>query len=242
MKLIEKIKSITVNTVTPFLVHKPDIILLGDSNTLISYFGVFSKYKWSAILSKRLSMKIGNFGRDGATTEDFLNSKRLRRAIKLNAKYYIICFGLNDEKTRNLEQFKSDTINIINEIKNKTDGIPILMTNLKVDYQGGRYNYNRNDEKIIPYDNVKRKITKEYGIQLIDVYSRFENEIEKGNWDHRIRNTKVFDNTEDQRHEKDSKWFSNIHYNRNGNQIVADEVIKHFRLIESDSELEQTAN
>lgn len=228
MNLLIKARSVAINNLSPFLEKSPEIILLGDSNTLISYFGLFSNDKWSSLISKNLGMRVGNYGKDGSTAFDFLTSKRLKRAIDKNARYYIICFGLNDEKTRNYFEFENDLLELISRIKTETKGTPILMTNLKIDYDGGRYNYDRNTEKIIPYNNIKKIVASKLDIHLIDLYARFEKEIQDGHWDHRIRNVKVFDNSFDHLHEKGSKWFSNIHLNREGNRIVADEITNYF--------------
>lgn len=229
MEYINKFKSFFVNELTQFLNSRPDLVLLGDSNTLISYFGLFSNKKWSSLVANELKMSVANFGRDGATTFEILNSNRFKRAVKLNAEYYLICFGLNDEKYRSVTQFQDDTLKMVDSILSKTNGKPILMTNLKVDFEGGHYKYDRNAQKIMPYDNVKRKIARELNIPLIDIYQRFDKEIKKGMWDFQIRNTNVLDDSLDTFHVNDPNWFSNIHYNEKGNKLVADEVVKYFR-------------
>jgi lysophospholipase L1-like esterase len=207
------------------MTYRPEIVLLGDSNTIISYFAPFSNKRWSTIISKSLNKRIANLGKDGATTHDFLNQEKLNKIINLNAKYYIICFGINDEKQFTVDEFKDFTKKLINEIQNKTNGVPILMTNLYVDYPH-HYSFNV-DKLIVPFDEAKRELANEMNLHLIDAYKRFKTEASKGNWDIRIRD-KALNDKKDAGKTAESGWFDNIHYNANGNKILADEIKQYF--------------
>ena len=55
----------------------------------------------------------------------------------------------------------------------------------------------------------------------------FRSEV-NGIWDTRIRNTEVWDDSLDDIYGDDVSWFSNIHYNILGNEIVADEITNYF--------------
>lgn len=212
-------------------VANPDIVMLGDSNTIISYFGSVPDKKWSTIVGVNLNAEIVNFGEDGRTTADYLVNDKLTQLLAYQAKYYIICFGLNDVKFINTTQFDADTRALISQIQNNTPaGIPILMTNVKVDYPN-HYSTDRNNLEIKPFDDVKRAIATELGLHLIDVYNRFDQEIVAGNWDHRIRTTSIWDASEDAGKTVGAPdyWFNNIHYNIEGNRIVADEITKYFQ-------------
>lgn len=228
------IKLLTLGRIKKETVPNPDIVAIGDSNTEISYFGSIPEKRWTYIIGKNLSADVYNFGIGGRSTFDFLpvggevGKSRLDKIINFDAKYYIICFGLNDEKYIDTVQFEEYQRELVNQIQTNTNGTPILMTNVWVDYPD-HYSYDRNTLKIEPYDNVKRKIAKELGIHLIDVYQRFKYEYEvNGIWDTRIRNTEVWDDSLDDIYGDDVSWFSNIHYNILGNEIVADEITNYF--------------
>lgn len=207
------------------------IVLLGDSNTAISYFDKQPEKRWSSIIENNLNMEVVNLGKDGKDTKYFLSEEMKDRIISENADLYIICLGLNDARWITPEEFKIDQRSLIEFIKNNTKGIPVLMTNVHVDYPK-HFSFDRNQE-ILKYDNVKRDISKEMSVPLIDVYYRFKEENENGNWDTRIRTLTVWDNSQDKGKcvefiDSDTglKWFDNIHYNAEGNRIVADEIIK----------------
>lgn len=214
---------------------RTDICTVGDSNTDISFFGepepTAPKKRWSYIIGQNLGMSVRNVAIGGATTEDFLQGGQYGewRWREPNAKYYIICFGLNDEKDYSTSIFEEKQRELIHQIQTHTRGIPILMTNVWVDYPE-HYSYDRNTQKIKPYDDIKRSIASDLGLHLIDVYQRFKDEHDNnGVWDTRIRTTDVWDDSQDDGKTVDSGWFDNIHYNIQGNQIVADEITKYFQ-------------
>lgn len=200
---------------------------MGDSNTIISYFKVFSKNRWSYIIGKKLGLKVAMLGRDGAKTKDRLTYESVQLIKRINAKYYIICYGLNDKATCTVSEFEDHTKHLIKNIQ-RTKGIPILMTNLST-YYPPHLNREYVQTRELAIEGAKRKISKELGIPLIDVFARFEKEAEKGNWDTRIRNQQVFDNSQDEGKTIESGWFGDIHYNVEGNRIVADEIVKYFK-------------
>lgn len=236
-KHIDAVKRMLLIKGSGAIVTNPDIVLLGDSNTSISYFGTVPEKRWGSIISTNLDAKVINMGRDGRSTFDFIrpdtfdDTDRKSMLIAYNPRYYIICFGLNDQKYITTSQFDTDTRELINVIQTQTQAIPILMTNVKVDYPT-HYSNDRNTSKIKPFDDVKRAIAAELGLHLIDVYNRFGTEIAAGNWDHRIRTTSIWDASEDSGKTVGSPdyWWDNIHYNIEGNRIVGEEVTNYFQL------------
>lgn len=208
------------------------ITLLGDSNTAISYLQ--PDKRWDSIITKELSANVVNLGKDGVTTSYFLSEVMRDKIISSNADYYIICLGINDKAQGTNEAFEANQRNLLKFIQENTKGKPILMTNVNVDYPK-HYSYDRNQSAIKPLDETKRKIAAELKLPLIDVYKRFEEENKKGNWDTRIRSVTVLDNSQDAGKTLDTmnpdtkeKWFDNIHYNAEGNRIVAEEIVKYF--------------
>lgn len=234
---LEAVKRMLLIKSSGALVTNPDIVLLGDSNTAISFFGTVPEKRWGSIVSTNLGAKVVNMGVDGRSTFDFIRpdtfdgTDRKAMLIAYQAKYYIICFGLNDEKYITTSQFDTDTRELINVIQTQTTGVPILMTNVKVDYPA-HYSSDRNATKIKPFDDVKRTIATELGLSLIDVYNRFDAEITAGNWDHRIRTTSIWDASQDADKTVGAPdyWWNNIHYNIEGNRIVADEITNYFQI------------
>jgi len=207
---------------------KPKIVLIGDSNTAIAYFKDVPELRWSSIIAEKLPADVINMGRDGRTTEYFLEGKKLKELLGHHADYYIIALGLNDAKHISTAQFEKEQRRLVQEIREHTDGVPILMTNVHVDYPD-HYSTDRNKKEIKPYDDRKRAIARDEGLHLIDVYERFRRENAKGNWDTRIRTTEIWDDSRDKGKTAASKWFNNIHYNVEGNRIVADEIVDYFR-------------
>jgi len=212
------------------------IVLLGDSNTAISYFENTSYKKWATIIEEELDATVVNLGEDGRRVSDFLdvgeNVPPTEYWIGENWKktkgdYYIITFGLNDKTYYGVEEFRIYTKEIVRKVEEEAGGIPILMTNVYVPYPD-YYSQNRN-ESIDLFDNVKRELAEELEIHLIDVNKRLKKEWEENNlWDTRIRNTDVLDNSQDEGKTVEEGWFDNIHYNEKGNEIVAEEVISYF--------------
>ncbi|MBW8348971.1 SGNH/GDSL hydrolase family protein [Bacillus sp. IITD106] len=217
--------------------QKISVILLGDSNTAISYFNETPTKKWANIIEKELNIKVTNFGIGGRSTSDFLTSGKREKTKgrwvgegwkKADGDYYIICFGLNDSKYYNENTFEKYTRELITMIQNELKGIPILMTNVYVPYPD-HFSFDRN-KVIDSFDNIKRKLATELNLDIIDVHDRFKKEWkDNGIWDTRIRTSKIWGAAEDEGKTVDEGWFDNIHYNELGNKIVAEEIIKYFQ-------------
>src|SRR5690606_19307330 len=220
------------------------ILLLGDSNTAVNYLP--ENEKWSSLLSDSLGLPVFNKGVGGSAINHALEPSYMQTWKSLNAEYVIMYYGLNNGGDPQFENYQRQ---LINEVLS-TGATPILMTNLKVDYQGGHYSWNRNND-ILENDNIKRALANELDIHIIDIYYVFEDSINNGNWDHRIRNKNncpnndnfsphanhnvqqnILNNSQDTYPNHISMgavWFTNIHYNFNGCKIVAKEITKYFR-------------
>lgn len=217
-----------------------DMVCLGDSNTAISYFSNNQEDRWSHIIGTELNMSVKNLGLDGRRTSDYLLSGQSVADSekyyfgeyewrKFTAKYYVICFGLNDVSYYDTSTFEAYTRELIEVIRTEKQGIPILLTNVWLDYPD-HYSRDRNTTSIKPYDDIKRNIANDLGIHLIDIYERFKNEYQQnGIWDTRIRTTEIWDDSQDEGKTVESGWYDNIHYNVLGNQIVADEITSYFQ-------------
>lgn len=226
------------------------ITFLGDSNTSGSIFplpeqfilgiGLADNYasRFTQQLETATGWRILNYGQDGAQAEDFLGRGITTQKIapelvvewwtRSRAKYYVLCFGLN-ETAKTHEEFRSDIRELAQAIV-ESGGIPILMTNVSVFYNGNLaeswYNTNRNIV-IDAYDDDLRTVASEDGIGLIDVNAAFKADIALGNYDHRVRVDNTFDAINDGAHVGDpdfANYRTNIHYNAGGATIVSDTV------------------
>lgn len=204
--------------------------LLGDSNTLISYLN--AEQRWAALLEKRVGATVNNYGSSGKITKNFLSGTLLTTWQAGANDYYIICFGLNDNDVNNypgsptyemiLDSFYIYTDSLINSVLS-IGGIPILMADGAVDYPD-HYTFDKN-VGLTTFNTIKETIADSLGLMYIDQFTRFETEINSGNWDLRIRLDGTVDNSLDADHVADGVlWFQNIHYNANGCRIVADEI------------------
>lgn len=214
-----------------------DIILLGDSNTQISYFEDVPEKRWAFIIGKELNANVYNYGLGGRAIADFLKSGKSIQPKdkwvgeswkKQSADYHIIGFGLNDDEHYSPMEFEVYLREMVEIISNEKQSIPILMTNVHVPYPE-YFSWDRN-EVIDKFDDVKRKLAKELDLHLIDANERFKTEWEvNGVWDTRIRNTELWDSSQDDGKTVEEEWFDDIHLNELGNEIVADEAINYFQ-------------
>jgi lysophospholipase L1-like esterase len=192
-----------------------------------------------------LQTRTRNYGEGGQTTRVYLGTERMKQWKAGGFAYYMITFGLNDARYVTPEQFKKDTLELIAEVKS-IGAVPILVTNVNVDAQGGHYQWDSNPH-IKSYDDAYHAIAGENNIALIDVHAVFKAMNDAYNagdrstvtldgvsyqlWDTRIRNTPrgaplVLDNSQDSG--KNAEWFHNIHYNAYGAKIVGDQITKYF--------------
>ncbi|MGV8151337.1 MAG: Ig-like domain-containing protein [Candidatus Woesearchaeota archaeon] len=214
------------------------IVLLGDSNTAIDW-PLAESDKWPQRVAAGLpGVTVINRGVGGTTTSAFINPTTPPgypgSMIQWKAdagNYYIITFGLNEIFYGvSLAQFEADTRQLIAEVRS-IGATPILMTNTYLDAPLHWRATDSMGASIVQYDNVKRALSTELNVPLIDVYNRIQQEAATGNWDVRIRNTRdpyVLDNSQDYLHPNDPTWFEDVHYNANGCAIVADEIINYF--------------
>lgn len=227
------------------------ITFLGDSNTSGAIFALPEQFilgvgpvdnyalRWTQQLATATGWRIQNYGQDGAQAEDFLGRGITCQKIaadlvvewwaRSRAKYYVLCFGLN-ETAKTHEEFRSDIRELAAKVIEK-GGIPILMTNVSVffdaDLSVGWYNTNRNIV-IDAYDDDLRTVATEDGLGLIDVNAAFKVDIGLGNFDHRVRVDNTFDDSADGSHVGDpdfADYRTNIHYNAGGATIVSDTIV-----------------
>lgn len=97
-----------------------------------------------------------------------------------------------------------------------------------VDYPT-HYAWDRN-AVVQPIYDVIRSLGTTYGLPVVDIYERMQEETELGNWDLRVRGYGVVDDHipvlgpgQDHLHAQDVNWFTNIHPNPTGIEVIADE-------------------
>lgn len=226
------------------------ICAIGDSNTAMTYMGLSNQCqdcngsvdnyasRWTQKLAADTGWRVLNYGDNGRQAEDYLgqgsgvldwsNDQLPGAWLNARAKYYIICFGLN-EQAKTYAQFKADVEAICDRVL-ETGATPLLMTNVSVyytsDLSASWYSTNRNTE-IDAYDDELRDIASERGIGLIDVNAAFKADIALGNYDHRIRSDGTLDDSADGANTGDpafANYRTNIHYNDAGATIVSDTI------------------
>lgn len=212
------------------------IILIGDSNTSLTYFvtaGTPEK-RWGEKLQASIGRRVVNWGTDGAQTEDFLGrgshalTPQLSKWRYVYAHAALVMLGLN-ETGLGTAVFEQDTRELVSRLLG-IGTTPILVTNVAVDYPD-HYSTNRN-VTIDQYDDVYRNLAAELGLHLIDVNAAVKAEIAVGTWDHRIRADGVtFDNSLDATQPEPwasdgdpASWYTNIHLNDAGATLYANQI------------------
>lgn len=156
-------------------------------------------YHWGPIVEANIGQPVTNFGQSGGKTGWPLNQDR-PHAYAVRHQWqdqrhalYLVMFGLNDVSTayrpelsdaQRLALFELNQQTLVSDIL-ECGGIPVLMTNHKLDIAGGRYTADPDrNTKTQQYDDVKREIVaRNPDVYLIDLWQRFSDEIDAGNWD-----------------------------------------------------------
>lgn len=140
----------------------------------------------------------------------------------------IFRFGANDEKRMEHGEYARHMRIFVDLLRQDFPGVHIvLQTLIYLDYPT-HYLYDRNQE-LEPFSEVSRKLAKESGFTLSDFYEAGKRETDKGNWDFRVRQGLVLDNSKDSGKENEVVWFSDIHPNPKGIRIAVEEDIRVLR-------------
>ena len=211
--------------VPPYTGARP-VVALGDSNTAQSYLSATPADRWAAMVGAR------NWGRDGAVTADYLGTGPHVASAAVSQwridhpATVIACFGLNESTPAELEA----STRVLHRWVRGVGARLILLTNVAVDFAGGKYSWDRNPA-IEAMADVYRDLALELdGVTLADAFAAFELEIAGGTWDHRIRaNQTTFDASLDASQPEPwasdgspASWWTDIHLNAAGSTVVAD--------------------
>lgn len=226
------------------------ICAVGDSNTAMTYMGLdrqcqgcngsVDNYssRWTQKLAADTGWRVLNYGDNGRQAEDYLgrgsgvldwtNDQLPGAWTNCRAKYYLLCFGLN-EGAKSLAEFYSNMSDLCDVVL-AADGIPLLMTNVSVFYDSDLsvswYSTNRNIT-IDAYDDELRDLATARSFGLIDVNAAFKSDIALGNYDHRIRSDGTLDDSADGANTGNpgfANYRTNIHYNDAGATIVSNTI------------------
>lgn len=82
------------------------------------------------------------------------------------------------------------------------------------------------NEYLHPYYEEARQLARQRGYLLAEVCGRIKAETEAGNWDLRMRADGTLDASKDAEHAGDMNWFTDIHANPRGTEVIADVLVK----------------
>lgn len=137
----------------------------------------------------------------------------------------IIRFGANDQKRMDVAEYKAHTNHFVDLLESDFPGLTIVMeTGTYFDYPA-HYAFNRNLQ-LDPYWDVARQVAKERGYLLADYYAVMQKKTAQGEWDFRVRQGLIIDNSQDAGKENDPKWFSDIHPNPAGTRLAVEEEFR----------------
>lgn len=213
------------------------LLMVGDCTLATSYLPL--RLKNERILATRLAelypddgCVVTNEGLDGETVAQFL--KRYDRTIKRNAPpdYVLIRYGVNDRRAYGVDGFRERMVELIERLRADFPHARILLeTGMYVDYPA-HYEFDRNPI-LQPIYEVIRELGQRYGYPVIDLFERMRSETAQGNWDLRVRGYGVVDDEipvlgagQDHLHTGDVRWWTNIHPNPIGIQVIADEEVR----------------
>jgi hypothetical protein len=215
----------------------PYVLQLGDCTVACSY--MLPHQRGEVRLQERLreayndpTICVGNEGLDGEATEDFL--KRYDRTMKRHSDVdlIIVRYGVNDRKRYGIAPFRSKLIELCDHLSRDYPQAKVLLeTGIYVDYPA-HYAFDRNS-KLAPVYRMITDLAAERGYTVVDIFGRMKAETKAGNWDLRARGFGSVDEEQpvlgpglDHMHGHDVRWFTNIHPNLRGLQVIVDEEVK----------------
>ncbi|HEY1012865.1 MAG TPA: GDSL-type esterase/lipase family protein [Herpetosiphonaceae bacterium] len=216
--------------------QSPLILQLGDCTVACSY--MLPHQRGEARLQERLceayadpELRVVNEGLDGEATEDFLNRYDRTMARYPHVDLIIIRYGVNDRKRYGIAPFRSKLIELCDVLERDYPKARfILETGIYVDYPA-HYAFDRNS-KLEPVYRMIGQLAAERGYGVVDIYDRMKRETAAGNWDLRARGYGSVDEDDpvlgpalDDVHGHDVRWFTNIHPNIRGVQVIVDEEV-----------------
>lgn len=211
-----------------------NILMIGDCTLATSYLP--ARHKNERKLHEKLvalypndEINVVNEGLDGETIAQFLKRYERVRARNAPPEYVIIRYGVNDRKAYGVDGFRARLHELCARLAADLPRARVLLeTGMFVDYPA-HYEFDRNRVLQPIYDAVREQGAAR-GWAVIDVYERMRRETEAGNWDLRVRGYGVVDEDipvlgagQDHLHQGDVRWWTNIHPNPTGIDVIADE-------------------
>jgi acyl-CoA thioesterase-1 len=210
------------------------ILMLGDCTLATSYLP--SRLKNETRLAEALEqrfpgeqIKVVNEGLDGEAVSGFLRRYQRTMARYPQPDYLLLRYGVNDRRTDGIAGFRANLTGLIERLRADYPRTRLLLeTGMYVDYPA-HYAWDRNAKMQPVYDAI-RSLGAAYGLPVVDIYERMKAETERGNWDLRVRGYGVVDDHipvfgpgQDHLHGHDVRWYTNIHPNPLGIEVIADE-------------------
>ena len=210
------------------------ILMLGDCTLATSYLP--SRLKNETRLAEALEqrfpgeqIKVVNEGLDGEAVSGFLRRYQRTMARYLEPDYLFLRYGVNDRRSDGISGFRGNIASLIERLRTDYPRTRLLLeTGMYVDYPA-HYAWDRNAKMQPVYDAI-RSLGAAYGLPIVDIYERMKAETERGNWDLRVRGYGVVDDHipvfgagQDHLHGHDVRWYTNIHPNPRGIEVIADE-------------------
>ena len=216
------------------------ILMLGDCTLATSYLP--PRFTNDMRLAEALarvyptdSTTIINEGLDGEAVAGLLRRYERTMARHPAPDYLLIRYGVNDRRSDGVEGFRRRLRELVERLMGDFPQAGVLLeTGMYVDYPT-HYLWDRN-AVVQPIYDVIRDLGATLGLPVVDLYERMKRETERGNWDLRVRGYGVVDDHvpvlgagQDHLHGHDVRWFTNIHPNPNGIDVIADEEARVFK-------------
>lgn len=217
--------------------HPIQIVMLGDCTLATSYLPLRLKNetRLSEALGRRFpdeQVSVINEGLDGEAVSGFLRRYERTMARYPDVDYLLIRYGVNDRRADGPDGFRANLCALLDRLRaDYPDARILLETGMYADFPA-HYAWDRN-VVVQPIYDVIRELAGTYTLPLVDIYERMQAETLAGNWDLRVRGYGVVDDHipvlgpgQDHLHGQDVSWFTNIHPNPTGIEVIADEEVQ----------------
>jgi lysophospholipase L1-like esterase len=215
------------------------IVMLGDCTLATTYLP--AAFKNETRLAHALTaryphdrIEVINEGLDGESVQDFL--RRYPRVVRRvgTPDYVIVRYGVQDRRRYGVAGFRHQLQALCDRFRTDFPHVRIVLeTGIYVDYPA-HYEFDRN-RVLQPLYNVIRELGRQYSFPVVDIYERMARETTNGNWDLRVRGYGIVDDEipvlgagQDHLHVGDVRWFTNIHPNPQGIDVIVDEEVRVF--------------
>ncbi len=207
------------------------VVLLGDSNTAITYASSVGITRWSDQVQNSMGNKVNivNFGRGNQRAEDFLNNGF---GWPKDGDIYVIGFTVNDVRRDSFITgippettvlgFDRNIRNLIEEIlRNSPHAKIVLMSAVWAGYSVGKYSYDVDAGTDIYTNQLHRIANAASNVHMLDIFNDMRS---AGAWNSRVRRDGSIGNANSDAagvRQFGVSWYTNIHFNQNGNTFVA---------------------